>query len=126
MSRATPSEKGRSRICRGNAIFDLEDSVPPPFKVDARRHVADALARLDFRRAERIVRINAAGTDEAQRDLAALPIDLIDTIMVPKVERPEALAALDGALAAAERRCRQIAARRADRVEEREKWPIPS
>lgn len=86
-------------------IFDLEDAVPPPFKPDARRRVADALAKLDFQGAERIVRVNAPDTEEVLRDLAALPLDLIDTIMVPKVERPEALIALDDALAAAEKRC---------------------
>lgn len=79
-------------------IFDLEDAVPPPLKADARRHVREALETLEFGRTERVVRINAIGTPDAESDLGALPLDRIDAIMVPKVERPEALAALDRAL----------------------------
>jgi citrate lyase beta subunit len=79
--------------------FDLEDGVPPARKDEARQVVADALRRLDFGRRERVIRLNAIGTEDFERDLAALPLDRIDAVLVPKVEDPAALRALDARLA---------------------------
>lgn len=83
-------------------VFDLEDAVPPAEKEAARHAVADSLSRLDFGGRERCVRINAAGTAEAERDLSTLPLGLLDSIMVPKVERAEDLRWLDARLHALE------------------------
>ncbi len=76
-------------------IFDLEDGVPGARKAEARATVARALTALPFGRRERIVRINAAATPECEADLAALPLDRLDTLMLPKVERPAELLWLD-------------------------------
>jgi citrate lyase subunit beta/citryl-CoA lyase len=84
-------------------VFDLEDAVPPPEKATARAAVTEALRRLDFGGRERAVRINAIGTEEAELDLAALPLELIDSLMVPKVERGDAVRLLEAKLATAER-----------------------
>lgn len=99
-------------------VFDLEDSVPPAEKANARDCVAKALrasmgGRMDtapgaaphhrWRHAdecERCVRINALDTPYGLDDLAALPLDCIDTIMVPKVESADMLRDIDARLAA--------------------------
>jgi citrate lyase subunit beta/citryl-CoA lyase len=49
------------------------------------------------------VRINAPATDWGADDLAALPLALLDSVMVPKVESGEALRELDERLRALER-----------------------
>ncbi|WP_207482181.1 HpcH/HpaI aldolase/citrate lyase family protein [Arenibaculum pallidiluteum] len=85
-------------------VFDLEDGVPPDGKEAAREAVAGALRSLDFRGCERAVRINAIGTQEAARDLEMLPLDRVDSIMVPKVEHAAAVRQLETMLRAAERR----------------------
>ena len=66
--------------------FDLEDGVPPALKDAARRTVAAAVVSLPFGAAERVVRVNAAGTDDLAKDLAALPLGSVDALLVPKVE----------------------------------------
>jgi citrate lyase beta subunit len=81
--------------------FDLEDGVPPARKAEARATIAHALRTLDFGRRERVVRLNAIGTAELEADLAALPFDHLDALLVPKVEHPDALRQLDARLAAA-------------------------
>lgn len=85
-------------------VFDLEDGVPPAEKATAREAVAHALRTLDFGGRERGVRINAISTGEAERDLAALPLDLVDSLMIPKVERGDAVRGFEDVLAQAERR----------------------
>ncbi|WP_420392988.1 HpcH/HpaI aldolase/citrate lyase family protein [Acuticoccus sp.] len=50
--------------------------------------MAEALATLDFGPAERVVRVNGVGSDALGHDLAALPLDRVDAVLVPKVERP--------------------------------------
>ncbi len=83
--------------------FDLEDGVPPARKAEARATIAHALRTLDFARRERVVRLNAIGSAEFEADLAALPLDHLDAVLVPKVEHPDALRQLDALLAAAGR-----------------------
>jgi citrate lyase beta subunit len=79
-------------------VLDLEDGVPGPEKDAARRAVAAFLDSVDCGPRERCVRVNAVGSTELAADLAALPFGRFDSIMVPKVERPAALAGLEGAL----------------------------
>lgn len=79
--------------------FDLEDGVPPGRKAEARATVAEALRGLDFGRRERVVRINAVGTGEFRADIAALPLDDLDAVLVPKVENAAALRELNAVLA---------------------------
>lgn len=83
--------------------FDLEDGVPPARKAEARAAIAHALTTLDFGHRERVVRVNAIGGAEFEADLAALPLDSLDALLLPKVEHPDALRQLDARLAAAGR-----------------------
>jgi len=82
-------------------ILDLEDSVAPAAKDEARLLVRNALRAIDFRGAERMVRIN-----QGQRGLADLDFIVphnVHVILVPKVEDPDQVrqvdACIDGILA---------------------------
>ena len=72
-------------------VFDLEDSVPLAAKVRARSCVAQALQDLALDARERCVRINSLESGFGAQDLTSLPLALIDTIMVPKVESANGL-----------------------------------
>ena len=99
----TPGHRGErlakaATLAADSLAFDLEDGVPPDRKAEARGVVASALRQLDFGRRERVVRVNAIGTEAFEQDLAALPLDQLDAIMVPKVETAEQLHQLDARL----------------------------
>jgi len=83
-------------------VFDLEDSVPPAEKARARQCVAQALREMPRDGFERCVRINAPGSVHGEADLASLPLDLVDSIMVPKVESPDTLLELERRLRSAD------------------------
>lgn len=68
-------------------ILDLEDSVHPAEKDTARILVRNALRCVDFRKAERMVRINQLPL--GLEDLAEVVPEGPHLILVPKVERPE-------------------------------------
>ncbi len=65
-------------------ILDLEDSVHPDHKAAARILVRNALRAVDFRDAERMVRINQLPL--GLEDLAAVVPEQPDVILIPKVE----------------------------------------
>src|SRR5262245_58407509 len=72
-----------------NITYDLEDSVTPALKVDARNqlqtHIRDLAAG---RRAfdELAIRVNAVGTPYAEDDLTQLAsLPNVDAVVVPKV-----------------------------------------
>lgn len=67
-------------------ILDLEDSVPPHKKEEARILVRNALRSIDFMASERMVRINQLpmGLD----DLKEIIPQKVDVILIPKVETP--------------------------------------
>ena len=67
-------------------VFDLEDGVPPDAKAEARACVAAVLRELEPDGRERCVRINSLASGWGAEDLANLPLALVDSIMVPKVE----------------------------------------
>lgn len=77
-------------------LFDLEDSVAPHAKQEARSLVRHALARLPWGGIERAVRINSG--PEGLRDVEAVVPAGVDVLVVPKVEYPETLKELDAAL----------------------------
>ena len=83
-------------------VFDLEDSVPPAAKLEARGCIAQVLRELGPGERERCVRINSLVSGLGADDLAALPLELIDSIMVPKVESAEGLLELQHLLEAME------------------------
>ncbi|MBK9119875.1 MAG: HpcH/HpaI aldolase/citrate lyase family protein [Phycisphaerales bacterium] len=68
-------------------ILDLEDSVAPAVKEEARLLVRNALRVLDFGPAERMVRINQG--DRGLADLDYVVPHGVDLILIPKVESSE-------------------------------------
>ncbi|MCD6201169.1 MAG: HpcH/HpaI aldolase/citrate lyase family protein [Bacteroidales bacterium] len=74
-------------------ILDLEDSVAPDKKEEARLLVRNALRQVDFYGAERMVRINPlpAGLE----DLKAVIPHNVHVVLVPKAEHPEDLVMID-------------------------------
>lgn len=95
-----PERLSKAGACGADAlVFDLEDGVPPAAKPQARRCIAEALRAGVGAGHERCVRINGLDTAFAAEDIAALPWPEVDAIMVPKVERPAQLQALDAWLA---------------------------
>jgi citrate lyase beta subunit len=79
-------------------ILDLEDSVPPPAKAQARDAVTLALRELRGCGRELCVRINTLASGFGEDDLRSLPLALLDSIMVPKVESAAQLHELDDLL----------------------------
>ncbi len=68
-------------------ILDLEDSVAPGKKDDARILVRNALRALEFKGCERMVRINQLPL--GLQDLEEVVPHKVDVLLLPKVESPE-------------------------------------
>jgi citrate lyase subunit beta/citryl-CoA lyase len=68
-------------------ILDLEDSVHPDRKVEARHLVRHALRSVDFGDAERMVRVNPCPL--GLEDLAEVVPEGPDLILIPKAEEPD-------------------------------------
>jgi citrate lyase subunit beta / citryl-CoA lyase len=81
-------------------ILDLEDSVPPALKGEARKFVAGELARSPERLT--FLRINNPRLGSLNEDLAALAPHSAQAVMVPKVEGPHDIEEIDARLAALE------------------------
>ncbi len=85
------SEKMLTRAAASEADFvfcDLEDSVAPAHKPDARKIVVDALTTLDWGRKTRAVRINAVHTKWWRKDVEEVltgALEAVDLLIVPKV-----------------------------------------
>lgn len=90
-----PDRFGKAAASGADAvILDLEDAVAPAAKEAARLAVAaHGLAGLPV-----IVRINAAGTEWFDADLAALRGAALDAVLLPKAESAAAVAAVRAAL----------------------------
>jgi len=83
---------GKAKASGADAIlFDLEDSVPPDAKGDAREAVCVALSEGGFERSEAAVRVNAPGTPFHEDDVRATALAGAAAIMVPKSERADDL-----------------------------------
>lgn len=74
-------------------ILDLEDSVHPSKKDDARILVRNALSTIDFMGSEKMVRINQFPL--GYKDLEEILSQKVDLILIPKVERPEQIHEID-------------------------------
>ena len=83
------------------AILDLEDAVALSAKVAARDAVVAALAQP--RRGRAYVRVNGFATPLCFGDLQAVAGPWLDGIMLPMLEEPAQLVAVDWAMAALER-----------------------
>jgi len=68
-------------------ILDLEDSVAPEKKDEARILVRNALRQLDFRSAEKMVRINQG--ERGMNDLDSVIPQNVNLVLIPKCESPE-------------------------------------
>jgi len=82
-------------------VLDLEDSVPPAFKQDARARVSGELARSS--RPLTFVRINHPGCGELEKDLAVLAPHAAQAVMLPKVAGIQDVEPVDARLAIFER-----------------------
>ncbi|MEF7612598.1 CoA ester lyase [Aquincola sp. MAHUQ-54] len=81
-------------------ILDLEDAVPAERKAEARVLAAEALAQLAGSGLPVLLRVNA-GREAWLQDIAAMPLQALAAVMLPKVERPGQVTALAQALDAA-------------------------
>lgn len=86
-------------------FLDLEDSVAPTAKAEARRAVIEALTELDWGNKVRAVRINSVACATGVRDVLELVEhagDRLDVVIAPKVRCARDVWQLEGLLAAAE------------------------
>ncbi len=83
-------DKARNLPVDGIAL-DLEDSIAPAMKAEARAAAVAQLKSGGFGRREIIIRTNGPTTAWFEDDLAAAAAAAPDAILVPKVERPEEL-----------------------------------
>ena len=81
-------------------ILDLEDAVAPDAKDAARDAACAAAGSGRYGRREVAVRVNAAGTEWHEEDLAAACAAGPDAVVVPKVDSAEAVRALVEAMTA--------------------------
>ncbi|PCH82165.1 MAG: CoA ester lyase [Hyphomicrobiales bacterium] len=73
-------------------IFDLEDSVAPSKKIDARDQVATALSEGGFEDREVIVRVNANDSKWFADDIVCFAkLPGVDALLVPKLEKKQQL-----------------------------------
>lgn len=84
-SNARVLEKGRTLPADG-LILDLEDSVAPDAKVDARDRIRAAIAAGGYGRRELVVRVNGLNTAWGQADIAGMADCGADALLLAKVE----------------------------------------
>lgn len=82
-------------------ILDLEDSVAPEGKAEARTLVAQTIARGGFGRREIVVRVNGLDTPWGHEDVVAAAQMNADAILFPKISSVADMIAIVGLLAAA-------------------------
>ena len=97
-------EKAATELDADSVCLDLEDGVALNAKAEARATIARALQTLDFRRAEKLVRINSMDSGLAEEDLAAVLPAHPEGIVVPKVRNGNHVQWLHEHLASAEDR----------------------
>lgn len=87
-----------------DAVFlDLEDAVPESEKAEALQGATSALRELDWGTKTVLVRVNAYGSRHIEEEIRALaPIARLDSIIVPKAERPAHIEAITRMIDSAE------------------------
>lgn len=93
-------EKAKS-IPADALILDLEDAVAPDAKAEARKRVAAAAASGEYGRREVTIRVNGPDTAWHADDLRAAAEAGPDAVVVPKVDSPATVIAVERALEAA-------------------------
>jgi citrate lyase subunit beta / citryl-CoA lyase len=91
-------EKARG-IAADCVVIDLEDSVAPEAKADARKLTAETVRAGGFGPREVVIRINQPGSEWFAEDLEAAGLAGPDAVLVTKTETPEVI--VDAALALA-------------------------
>jgi citrate lyase subunit beta / citryl-CoA lyase len=81
-------------------VLDLEDSIAPDMKAEARAAALAAVAEGGFGERELVVRANGLDTAWGADDLAALATAGADAVLVPKVSSPKDIERYHAALAA--------------------------
>ncbi len=95
----TPSMMINAGIHKPNGIIlDLEDAVAPEKKDEARFLVRNALCQVNFYGVERMVRINQG--ERGLKDLEWIVPFHVNMILLPKIETPEQIRAVDEKVAA--------------------------
>src|SRR4051812_39881684 len=84
-------------------LFDLEDSIPPARKLEARERVRAALPGFDRRGRLLFVRPNDLATGLLELDLDAVVVPGLDGIHLPKTHNPDVLRRTDNYLTLLER-----------------------
>src|SRR5512139_200067 len=84
-------------------ILDLEDSVAPERKAEARERITGLLQRGPDPVTEWLIRLNGVTSPHFAADLACAVAAAPDGLVIPKVEDPGTLLEVDRRLAAAER-----------------------
>jgi len=88
-------------------ILDLEDSVPPAEKAEARRVVSEQIPKLASRNQRVFVRINGhpcSSDGLVEADIETVVCEELETIVVPMVREPKDVERLDAVLRHVERR----------------------
>lgn len=89
---SAPGMLGKAATLQADEIcMDLEDSVAPAAKEEARDHVIDALRSQDMGERTVSVRVNAVATSLAYRDVVDVieaAGEFVDCVVVPKVQAP--------------------------------------
>jgi citrate lyase subunit beta/citryl-CoA lyase len=85
-------EKGRE-LPADTLIFDLEDSVAPDAKSDARQTVCAAISQGGYGDRELVVRANGLDTPWGEDDLRAAASSGADAVLLPKVSDPDEILA---------------------------------
>lgn len=80
-------QKLSSLTCDG-AIFDLEDSVAPEVKDEARDNLLSFFRKTPLVNREAIIRINPLSTTAGRKDVDAVLSCLPQAVLLPKVEQP--------------------------------------
>ena len=93
-------EKARTLPC-DVVILDLEDSVAPEAKEEARSNAVAAIRAGGFGTRELVIRVNGLGTPWAEADLAAAATSGADAVLAPKVDDARAVDRYLAALAEA-------------------------
>ncbi|ENN84273.1 Citrate lyase beta chain [Rhizobium freirei PRF 81] len=83
-------------------IFDLEDSVSPEKKAEARENLRAFFAASPLPTKERIIRINALSSNFGADDLALVVELQPDAVLLPKVDEPQDVTSVSDRLAEAD------------------------
>ncbi len=83
-------------------MLDLEDAVAVTAKDTARFSLYHALTTIDYRGAERVVRINGLDTDLWEEDIRCCVAGGADVIRIPKTENADMVRAVEEKVVAAE------------------------